>query len=108
MNAPVMKPSEALRKARELITPEGAWIQHQLAMSAEGKPLAGHEPGAVCFCARGAMQKVWDDWHWDPPGSEYLMKVMEQDIGRWNNKHTHAEVLDAFDKAIALAEEAGQ
>ena len=99
-----MKPSEVLRAARELITPEGAWIQHQLARSADGRHLAGYEPGAVCFCARGAMQKVWNDWSFYPPGIEYLNKVVGMDIARFNNNHSHAEVLDAFDRAAALAE----
>jgi hypothetical protein len=91
-----------LRVARELISAEGSWCH------------GWEDNGAVC--AINATVKARDKLSHDGVGPEVcdafenalcgLAKVMETDasyysIGKWNDSHTHAEVLAAFDKAIA-------
>ena len=111
MNTPVMKPSEALRKARELLTPEGAWTKRKAARDRLGNEVYAADPDAVCYCSYGAI------WHFELSGSledrleDFLFQAIDGlPIAQWNDadNRTHAEVLAAFDRAIALAEAAGQ
>ena len=105
-----MKPSEALRKARKLITQEEAWIRGLYAEDDRGNALYGNEPGAIKFCAVGAMQHINDSrvFSGQFPESVFLKDAMGSHIAEFNNSHTHAEVLNAFDRAIVLAEAEGR
>lgn len=105
-----MKPSEALRKARELITPEGAWMQRHL-ISADGDTgVRPGDPRANCFCSMGAILQLGLD---DPDDVfDFLMLVIgeQASLVKFNDApdRTHEDVLAAFDAAAAFAEEAGQ
>lgn len=110
MTAPT-KPSEALRAARELLTPEGAWIQEAFAQDATGHPVSPRSENAVCWCVMGALKR--NDWNLVGIFAEafrYLCSAVDEWAPDWNDKpgRTQAEVLTAFSKAISLAEEAGQ
>lgn len=119
MTAPVMKPSEALRKARDLIEPADKWGRTFCAVDFEGRMVDATSIDAVCFCSEGALRRVLalkEDTILGQAGVggqslRYLEKVTNADfIWQWNDDPDvdHAEVLAAFDKAAALAEEAGQ
>jgi hypothetical protein len=108
------KPSEALRAARELLTPEGAWIQGSWAVTADGYgvfPTDSDE--AVCWCARGAIEQQLSNYCGSDP-SKFLSRAIGVQgsgaIADWNDapERTQAEVLDAFSRAILLAEAEGQ
>lgn len=103
-----MKPSEALRKARELITPEGAWTQKEYARDQDGNGLWPWEEGAVCFCAMGALEKAAGGSEFSVEAhraNKYLNKVNRDFTFNWNDapNRTHAEVLEAFRRAEKLA-----
>lgn len=88
-----MTPSQALRKARTLIDTAG-WIQH------EARTPAG-------FCALGALMQVglmYQTYH------GFCEAIGCKAISTWNDapERTKADVLAAFDRAIAAAEAAEQ
>ena len=111
----LMKPSEALRKARELLTPEGAWTKEGWARNKQHWFVAPESPNAVCWCARGALRKVSGGYTREELDAEIVLQdtlglTHTGSIADWNDaeERTQDDVLEAFTKAIALAEEAGQ
>lgn len=109
------KPSEALRAARDLLTPEGAWTQGASARTEDGIML--HDPRseeAICWCSLGALRRVVDD----PVVYDGARSALRQATGGgtrgmlsvWNDSphRTQADIVHTFSSAIALAEEAGQ
>jgi hypothetical protein len=102
-----MKPSEILTAARELISVPERWTQKVLARDECGEVCEPTEDKAVCFCSYGALMKI--------EGSEeignaeiFLRDQMSGSPGEFNDTHTHARVIEAFDRAITSAKEAGQ
>ena len=91
-----MKPSEVLRKAKALIDRPEKWWNG----STENN---SHNP-----CASLALSRVTGHHH-VTDAEKFLMMVTTQNqwcenLYHWNDSHTHPEVMDAFDRAIALAE----
>lgn len=93
-----MKPVDVLKKARELVARPGGWCQ-------------GDVFGGDACCALGATSSVVSDDGDDGPASD-AEDILRKAIGTnrladWNDApgRTQAEVVAAFDKAIALAEE---
>ena len=82
-----------LTTARALISKPENWIK------------AAYEKGAA-FCASGAMAKAGQSLYYFN-AYELLRKEMGGGILRFNDSHTHEEVLAAFDRAIAKAHEKG-
>jgi hypothetical protein len=104
--------SDKLREAKALI--EKGWTQHLSAADELGMEVDKFDPAATCFCLYGAFDRAFSV---QPianceAGWRFLKDAIgePQPIG-WNDRkgRTQAEVLAAFDRAIALAEqEAGQ
>lgn len=107
---------ETLQKARDLISDPKRWTQGAFARDTLGRDLfdAGEEDfEPVCFCSLGALAHV-SGLHPDGtlPGESTLAEVIAKDLGLppeigfvpdFNDTHTHAEVLAAFDAAIEKA-----
>jgi hypothetical protein len=97
--------ADKLREARALI--ERGWTQGHFARDEDGYPEHEGSPDAVCWCAMGAMSAA-------DPNDKYGLygalshAIGDEMVGMWNDRigRTKAEVLAAFDKAIALAESA--
>ena len=107
--------AEVLRKARELISDPKRWTQGEYAKDANGLKVGPNSARAVCFCSLGAIAKVKKASAGkavkSKPAHILYLKMRLADpfspyIWDFNDKHTHAEVLEAFDKAIAAAEAA--
>lgn len=103
-----MTPAEVLRAAREKIATPERWTKGVFARDTLGEAVPYRAADAVCFCLRGAILRVDTDWPdiWE---AERLVHVAvgTDDAAGWNDDEdrTHSEVLAAFDKAIALAEQ---
>lgn len=105
MNTTTIPTVEVLRKARALIEKPEAWVKEHFAVKADGQDTHYADADAVRFCVAGALRRV-EDQH----GLAY--EILRQaarcfgSICEWNDapERTHAEVLAAFDKAIAIAE----
>lgn len=101
-----MKPSEVLRAARKLIERPEDWVQGTMAVTAKGKRVVPTHEHACRFCMVGSIRRV--------TGSEMLDSALAflgeatgtQMLGDWNDSERteHHQVIDAFDRAIALAE----
>jgi hypothetical protein len=102
--------SEVLAKAADLIEPEGAWSNDDVARDRAGEMTFAADPSAVCWCALGAI------WHASVGTgvNDYLienavLRIIEGDsIAAWNDApgRTQAEVVAALRAASAKAGEA--
>lgn len=113
---------ETLKAAKAVIATPEAWIKRDFARkereNSDGS-LYGNDAEATCFCGLGAIQKVTNvgDKMWENPlymkARDYLTTAIAGyeygDFPRFNDAPTttHEMVLDAFDRAIALAEAGG-
>ena len=101
---------KALKQARKVIKDEANWTQNVEARRADGSFCPPQSEEAVCWCTVGAIEKVTPE---DSYVSDYAVRVLARaaglyvtfsvwgDLGIWNDRSTHAEVMAAFDKAIA-------
>lgn len=102
----VMKPSEILIAARAKIEDPENWIQGVEARAEDGTHVVPWSTDAVCWCAIGSIRSVVGRCapYWLARG--YLDKTTTGDTAEYNDAtgRTHAEILAAFDRAIALAD----
>lgn len=114
-----MTPAEVLRAARALIATPERWTRSTYMRDSAGLRLdircADDRARAVCWCSLGATAQVASDCDYGASDCDYGAEVKADrlleaavggDVVRWNDRpgRTHAEVLAAFDRAIALAE----
>lgn len=96
----------ALRAARALIESEATWIRGDFARTVDGRPVPPTYATAHFFCALGAVFHVVG-----VRGSlgesvyQSLKNATGGPVGDFNDTNTHAEVLAAFDRAIAEEKE---
>lgn len=100
-----MKPSDALRAAREKISTPEKWTQGAYARDAGGNAVRAAADDAVCWCALGAIVSlnIFPADREEAAGALY--KVVPE-VSVFNDKpgRTHAEVMAVFAKAIERAE----
>ena len=104
-----MTVGEVLRASRALIEEPSRWTQGAFNKNADGIPYVEGDD-AVCWCAEGAIWHVGiDDYAALGDALTLLEFVIDGQIPTWNDMpdRAHAEVLAAFDRAIALAGGAG-
>ena len=92
-----MNTHEILKAARAKIERPECWTQESLRRDACGQPCGRRE--AVCWCSMGAIYDTTLLGVADGAFSA-LKSVCGDNIADFNDTHTHAEVLEAFDKAI--------
>ncbi len=94
-------------KARALIAEERHWCQHHAAVSISGYSVYPTDRAAVAFCLYGACRRAARD---NPiVTADALMELAAfaplneraSWPGRFNDTHSHAEVLALLDRAIA-------
>lgn len=103
-----MNAVDILRAARAKISDPQNWTREESARDDAGYPVEPLSHDAVCWCARGAISaaaKSGDEFQ----ASNVLRRAIREQapdgrITDFNDKHDHAEVLAAFDRAIQLAE----
>ncbi|MCQ8277956.1 hypothetical protein NFI95_05790 [Acetobacteraceae bacterium KSS8] len=97
---------ETLIKARDLIAVPERWTQRSYARTAAGATIGPKELPAVCWCSSGAILRTENSWPRRFAAEEVLGAAMGDSIVFFNDTHTHAEVIAAFDRAIASIPEA--
>jgi hypothetical protein len=103
--------AEILQKARDLISDEKNWTQGDYARIGRRGVLPAaddHLPAdADCFCAVGSICRVAGMTIREAEASaawDFLNAEAEfGELHEFNDSHTHAEVLDLFDRAIKRA-----
>jgi len=91
---------EALVAVRELLADESRWCKGLFAADEKGFPAAVDDPFARKWCLSGAIEKVAGN---GTVVSIELRRSLELNgcCSRFNDTHTHAEVLALIDRAIA-------
>jgi hypothetical protein len=102
-----MTPLDVLVAARDLVARPGGWCQGQSARGADGAavylgrtPAAKHCALGACYVSCGGMPAQFSE------AVKLLNKAAGDHVIAWNDRptRTQAEVVAAFDRAIAAAE----
>lgn len=97
---------EVLIEARKLIEKPDGWCRGTDAKDESGRCVRCDDPHARSFCAVGALARVSDKHEFE---SAYLALrrglPTRGGVATFNDTHTHAEVIAAFDRAIEAAQE---
>jgi hypothetical protein len=99
--------ADILRAARGKIERPENWTRDAEARNYYGDRVDRYDPDAVCWCLLGALGSVSPfevEIRWS--AEDVLERVIDDNVPDFNDSHTHAEVLDALDEAIVLAESA--
>lgn len=100
---------EVLKAARERISDPNRWTQGTYSRHSDGSPAwnSGRLAG-VCWCASGAVQCCLDlgatRFATDCAFDDLCRTLGGGCAVRYNDTHTHAEVLALFDRTIARLE----
>lgn len=99
-----MTVKEVLIAARAKIADPANWTQGESAKDANDRFCLPKSTLARCWCSIGALAAVIEDgsaseYFWK--ADDALARVMGTSTHRYNDTHTHAEVLAKFDEAIA-------
>lgn len=99
--------ADNLRAAKALIDTPEKWTKGAFARGRHGFSVDVSSPIATCFCLRGAVHAVTGNGR----RTRDVFSALERAVGRrglaqWNDRisRTHADVMAAFDQAIAAAE----
>ncbi|HTF68064.1 MAG TPA: hypothetical protein VK638_35825 [Edaphobacter sp.] len=102
---------ETLKVAREKIADPSCWTQDWFAKRIEEdgtfKDTDATSASAACWCSSGAIRAVLGVDDFGFISDDYAIPFGFDTLGdleHFNDTHTHAEVLQAFDKAIEAAE----
>lgn len=101
-----MKVSGLLRRARDVISSPKSWTQGSYARTSQGQEVDVDDLGATCFCSLGAICKASVFYSaGDVPvllceAKNALSGAMGGGISKFNDAHTHEEVMAAWDQAI--------
>src|SRR6185369_1255158 len=96
-----------LKAARDLISEPARWTTGCMAKNSMGVQVDPRAPEAACFCAMGAIKRASRDL-----GSEWDARdALRTEVGNaqgsialFNDNGTHAEIIAAWDRAIAKLE----
>lgn len=100
---------ELLIEARKLIEKPENWTQGTFARDKNQKEVGSWESGAVCFCTIGALKHAFQegvggDIYYEAYDALYN-SIDRMNVPKYNDSHTHEEVLAMFDRAIASIKE---
>ena len=99
---------EILTGARNLIDKPSHWTKGRAARDIHGNEINFNDPSAFSFCPIGAIHLMGFIYSFTSAQSARLVLksvICEKSIPSWSDapERTHAEVISAFDKAIAIA-----
>ena len=95
-----MKTSEILIKAKEVIVDPANWTQGQYARNSNMDITSATDENATCFCSIGALLRIGG---FNCDLRMQLSQYADGNIAEYNDTHTHEQVMEVWDKAIAKA-----
>lgn len=113
-----MSAEAVLRRAREILSPRGAWRPLAFARDAEGRVCPVFAPGAVSYCLVGAITLAAAGEDLTPTfrdafkalalGESHAERVIA--VQAWNDREgrTQAEVLDKLDDVLGALDALGE
>jgi hypothetical protein len=97
---------EVLEGALEILRDPKRWTKGSYARNTNGNSVRPHDDDAVCFCSSGALMKATASGSGETLVAALcaLLDVVGSRIVRWNDapERTHAEIIQGFEKAIAV------
>lgn len=114
---------QTLRDLRDLLEPPGNWTTGTYARNADGRGVGEISPIATCWCLRGGVARLLGGLYTHRYLVHGLAEVevrlkrlanreidVEMSVADFNDTHTHREVLELIDAAIAevIAERTAQ
>lgn len=96
-----MKASETLIRAKAVIKDPKNWTQGTFARNSLGEAAGAISSSAVCFCSLGALKRI--EWSSSFHLQLRLNEAACGSIVDYNDTHTHEQVMEVWDKAIAKA-----
>jgi hypothetical protein len=97
-----MNTLEILTAARAKIADEKNWCQGGYAKDEGGNSTSSYSTSACKWCSIGALKSVSGESYAGYNNAlDCLVGIIQSPIPNYNDTHTHAEVLAAWDKAIA-------
>lgn len=106
-----MTVAELLRRAKERIATPDRWCQHYLSANEYVGSEDGLLPDACKWCLQGALSEEAPSYADFNAANAMVRRALalpeEEGVYDWQDApgRTHAEVMAAFDRAIALAEQ---
>jgi hypothetical protein len=100
-----MSVKQILIEANALIDTPEKWTQEAYARDVNRYPISCRVDEAVCFCSLGAINRVTLEKHSHMylPAVIHLEKTMGMQVADFNDRHSHSEVMAAWDRAIDTA-----
>jgi hypothetical protein len=99
-----MKISEILIAAKALIDTPDKWTVNALARDINDREVGAKSIAACKFCSAGAIDRILgSNWLFNVKVYRILGAQMHGYTANFNDTHNHAEVMLAWDKAIAQA-----
>ena len=97
--------AQILTEARALIDTPEKWTQGELARNSKGRVIDYESKNAVCYCAAGALKRSAERRAKLLYTAESLLARVAnvEFVWQFNDTHSHAEVMELFDRAISLA-----
>jgi len=92
---------QVLINARNLISDPCTWTQCSFAIDRRGVDVGINDSGACCFCAEGAVRKYAKAFALRKACLDKVESYINDSLWSFNDKHSHAEVIRLFDRAIA-------
>lgn len=88
-----------------MLAKRDVWTQDAYARDAAGRIVDSQSPDAVRFCCSGAIYTTEHPLRGSVDARALVGQVIGVDLEVWNDTpgRKHKEILDAFDRAIALA-----
>lgn len=105
MTAATPAGTKLLKAARDTISDPKHWTQDANARTSDGQPTYASAPDADKFCMMGALYRQGAHaYHLMEAIKRLQSQVSFSYIPAFNDNRKHSEVLDVFDRAIALKE----
>ncbi len=103
-----MTPREILMKARHLISARKRWCQGEYARFDDGERCEPDHPGAVCWCAFGAVRHFDGNGEGDLGAASLMLgdassELFDKSANSVNDCEGHEPVMRMFDLAIQIA-----
>lgn len=97
-----METKQLLQAVRDLLSDKSHWTQYVSARDAKGKQVEAQSNKACAWCLIGAFRKLEPDLDKRWEARVYLMSHLDtHSTGSFNDTHSHEEVLQLLDKALA-------
>lgn len=94
--------ADNLIAARKMIEKPENWCQRRLCVRKRNRQMT-----PLAYCSLGAINQLYEEFDLSIEDFESMIKAIEAVVGagivKFNDTHTHSEVLAAFDRAIEQA-----